>query len=151
MAYRQGQRDYGITSDQVPASPFSAQFKKVWADYYHLGKDYGGTPITVPSSNPPNPKGTSTVLINVFTQDLNNPNGTVDPEYVREICSNALTSMAALVDNIIRREGDYHNLVCDVPYPIRLALEDFNDLRERYERLKEDARVAFACATLGKY
>ncbi|KAF1915002.1 hypothetical protein BDU57DRAFT_520282 [Ampelomyces quisqualis] len=152
MAFRQGQRDHGTIREHLPASPFYREFDKVWADFYALGKECGGTPITAPTTTPSSHHNFPwPVLINAYTQDLEHPNGTVDSEYVRKICNIALTCMAVLVGTVIRREGDWRKTVCDVPLPIRQALQGFEDLRVRYERLKRDAHEAGAGGLPGGY
>jgi hypothetical protein len=152
MGFRQGQHDHGVIRERIPTSPFGRQFDNVWAEFYALGKECGGTPIaaatTTSSSHHNFPWA---VLINVNTQDLEHPNGTVDSEYVRKICNIALSCMGALVGTVIRRQGEWQKTVCDVPFPISQALEHFEDLRTRYERLKRDAREAQAGGLPGGY
>ena len=85
LAYRQGQKDHGVSQVDVPASPFTKQFDQIWSEFYTLGKACGGKPIS-----PSNIDSSSTqqnfpwpVLVNPYTQDLEHPNGSVDAEYAR--------------------------------------------------------------------
>jgi hypothetical protein len=146
MAFRQGQHDHGVSRDRLPSSPFAKQFDQVWTEFYILGKAYGNKPgasstATTSSShhNFPWP-----VLINPYSQDLEHPNGVIDTEWVRKICTMALNCMAALIRMVCRREGEWRKTICDVPAQIQHALMNFFDLRTRYEELKRDAREAIA-------
>jgi hypothetical protein len=146
MAFRQGQHDHGVSRDRVPSSPFAKQFDQVWAEFYVLGKACGGTPgasstVTTSSSHQNFPWP---ILINPYTQDLERPNGAVDAEWVRKVCTMALNCMAALIHVVCRREGEWRKTICDVPAQIQHALMSFSDLRIRYEELKRDAREAIA-------
>jgi hypothetical protein len=146
MAYRQGQHDYGVSRDRLPSSPFAKQFDQVWVQFYVLGKACGGTPIS--SSNLEPSSGHQNfpwpVLINPYTQDLEHPHGIVDCNYVRKICTIALNCMAALIGTVCRRQGEWRKTICDVPAQIKQALMGFEDLRNRYEKLEQDAREAVA-------
>jgi hypothetical protein len=147
MAFRQGQHDNGITRDCLPSSPFAKHFDQVWAQFYVFGKEYGGKPIASlavshgPSSHQNFPWS---VLINPYTQDLEHPNGAVDAEWVRKVCIIALNCMQALIRTVCTRQGDWRKIVCDVPTQIKQALMGFDDLRQRYESLEQDAREAVA-------
>lgn len=85
MAFRQGQHDHGVSRERIPSSPFAMHFNQMWAQFYTLGKEAGGTPkgssvsteAAASHNNFPWP-----VLINPYTQDLEHPNGTVDSEWV---------------------------------------------------------------------
>lgn len=144
LAYRQGQKDHGVFQDRVPASPFAKQFDQVWSEFYALGKACGGKPIS--PSNVDSSSGHQNfpwpILINPYTQDLEHPNGSIDAEYARKMCIMALNCMAALIGMVCRRQGEWQKTICDVPAQIRHALMGFEDLRNRYETLKRDAKEA---------
>ncbi|KAF2034634.1 hypothetical protein EK21DRAFT_55803 [Setomelanomma holmii] len=146
MAFRQGQHDHGGARDRLPSSPFAKQFNQVWAQYYVLGKEVGGKPVassaTALSSSHQNFPWP--VLINPYTQDLEHPNGAVDLEWVRKVCSISLNCMETLIRTVCKRQGDWRKIVCDVPTQIKQALLGFDDLRRRYESLRRDAREAIA-------
>jgi hypothetical protein len=147
MAFRQGQHDNGSLRDRVPPNPFAQQYDQVWAQYYKLGKEVGGTPPVMSSTaatsaghqNFPWP-----VLINPYTQNLERPNGAVDPQWVRKICEMALNCMEALVRMVCKRHGDWRKIVCDIPVPMQQALHQFPDLCRRYDSLKRAAHEALA-------
>jgi hypothetical protein len=146
MAFRRGQHDHSVTRDRSPSSPFAKQYDQVWAEFYLLGKTCGGTPgasstATAPSSHHNFPW---TVLINPYTQDLERPNGAIDPEWVWKICDMALNCMQALVETVCRRQGEWRKTICDVPVQVQHAMMTFPDLRMRYDQLKQDAREAIA-------
>ncbi|KAH7077242.1 hypothetical protein FB567DRAFT_596421 [Paraphoma chrysanthemicola] len=147
MAFRQGQHDSGVTRDRVPSSPFAKHFDQVWIQFYVFGKEYGGKPIASLAAS----QGQSShqnfpwpVLINPYTQDLEHPNGAIDAEWVRKVCTIALNCMQALIRTVCTRQGDWRKVVCDVPTQIKQALMGFDDLRKRYESLKQDAHEAVA-------
>lgn len=144
MAFRQGQQDHGVSRERLPSNPFAKHFDQVWVEFYILGKECGGTPISTSNidassthQNFPWP-----VLINPYTQDLEHPNGKVDSAWVRKVCTIALNCMAVLIGTVCRRQGDWRKTICDVPAQIKQALMGFEDLRIRYERLQRDAREA---------
>jgi hypothetical protein len=145
LAFRAGQRDYGVFRERLPSSPFAAQFDEVWMEFYVLGRACGGTPKA--SSTPDAPSHQNfpwPVLINPYTQDLEHPNGAVDSEWVRKVCNIALDCMRALIGTVCRRQGDWRKITCDVPAQIKQALLSFEDLHVRYEKLKRDAQEAVA-------
>jgi hypothetical protein len=144
MAFRQGQQDHGVSRERLPSNPFAKYFDQVWAEFYVLGKECGGTPISASNfdasldhQNFPWP-----VLINPYTQDLEYPNGKVDSAWVRKVCTIALNCMAVLIGTVCRRQGEWRKTICDVPAQVRQALMSFDDLRSRYERLQQDAHEA---------
>jgi hypothetical protein len=147
MAFRQGQHDNGSPRDRVPPNPFAQQYDQVWAQYYKLGKEVGGTP-PVMSSTAATSSGHQNfpwpVLINPYTQTLERPNGAVDPQWVRKICEMALNCMEALVRMVCKRHGDWRKIVCDIPVPMQQALTQFPDLCRRYDNLKRAAHEALA-------
>jgi hypothetical protein len=144
LAYRQGQKDHGVSQDRLPASPFAKQFDQVWSEFYALGKACGGKPIS--TSNVDSSSGHQNfpwpILINPYTQDLEHPNGSIDAEYARKMCIMALSCMAALIGMVCRRQGEWQKTICDVPFQIKHALMGFEDLRNRYETLQRDAEEA---------
>jgi hypothetical protein len=144
MAFRQGQHSHGVSLERVPSSPFAKQFDQIWADFYVLGKEFGGTPANSVSVTPASSHQNFSwpILINPYTQDLERPNGAIDAEWVRKICVIALNCMAALIGAVCRRKGEWRKIICDVPAQIQKALTSFEDLRTRYENLKRDAREA---------
>jgi hypothetical protein len=132
--------------DRSPSSPFAKQYDQIWAEFYLLGKSCGGNPgvpsiATAPSSHQNFPWA---VLINPYTQDLERPNGAIDPEWVWKICDIALNCMQALVQMVCKRQGDWRKTICDVPAQVQHALMSFPDLQVRYDQLKRDAREAVA-------
>ncbi|KAF2832099.1 hypothetical protein CC86DRAFT_340362 [Ophiobolus disseminans] len=146
LAFRQGQLDHGVTCAQAPRSPFAEYYDYLWLEYYVLGKEVGGTPVSAP-----NTEQTSTIenfpwpiLINPYTQGLQRPNGAVDADWVRKVCILALDCMAALVASVCRRQREWKTMVCDVPSPIRQAIKHFDDLEMRYQGLQKAAKEALA-------
>jgi hypothetical protein len=146
MAFRHGQHDHGSSRDRSPSSPFAKQYDQIWTEFYLLGKSCGGNPgapsiATTPSSHQNFPWA---VLINPYTQDLERPNGAIDPEWIWKICDIALNCMQALVQMVCKRQGDWRKTICDVPAQVQHALMSFPDLQVRYDQLKRDAREAVA-------
>lgn len=123
--FRAGQAD--------TASPaFAAQYDELWLEYYVLGRACGGEPKTNVTPAPTGIKNFScTVLTNPYTQDLENPAGKVDLEWVKKMCGLALGCMAALVATVCKRGRDWKRMVVDIPTPIRDALKYFPDFQTR--------------------
>jgi hypothetical protein len=146
FAFRAGQLDHGRFREQLPASPFEPQYEDLWLEFYVLGKQHGGKPRSAATASPlsirQNPAWT--VLINPWTQDLQQPGGIYDEEWVRKMCCLSLDSMAALVAKVCKRGRWWKETVCDVPYPMRQAIMEFPDLKARYEALQKDAKEALA-------
>ncbi|KAL5121959.1 hypothetical protein ACEQ8H_000175 [Pleosporales sp. CAS-2024a] len=146
MAFRQGQQGRGVSRERVPPSPFAKHFDQVWTQFYLLGKECGGMPFSSSTTAKTSEHANFpwAPLINPYTQDLEHPNGAIDSEWVRKVCIMALDGMAALIGTVCRRQGEWRKTVCDVPAQIKQALMQFEDLRNRYERLQQDAREAVA-------
>lgn len=143
LAFRQGQHDHGSSRDRVPANPFAQHFDLIWQESYKLGKVLGGASVTpaVPASSS-HLNYAWPVLINPYTQDLENPNGSVDLDWTRKICDIALNCMDALIRYVCRRPSEWRKIVCDIPTQVQQALVAFPDLSKRYEILQEAAREA---------
>jgi len=146
FAFRAGQADHGVICDRIAASPFAAQYDPLWLEFYVLGKACGGKPATTEPGLPPTgfQNFAWSPLINPYTQDLQRPGGTYDAQWARKMCGLALGCMAALIATIIQRKGDWKRTVCDVPGPIKQAIQLFPDLQARYEALLKDSKETVA-------
>ena len=141
MAFRQGQRDSSSAFDDVPANPFAKRFDQLWSAFYKLGKECGGQPSPVPV-NPTHQNFAWPVLINPYTQSLEQPNGSLDPVWSRKIIQIALNCMEELIRVTCRRNTGWDKTVADIPLPTQEALVAFPDLAQQYELLKRDAKEA---------
>jgi hypothetical protein len=143
MAFRQGQRDSSSALDNVPANPFAKQFDQLWNVFYKLGKECGGQPTPVPI-NPTRQNFVWPVLINPYTQSLEQPNGSLDPVWTHKMIHIALNCMKELICVTCRRNTGWDKTVADIPLPAQEALVAFPDLAQEYELLKRDAKEARA-------
>lgn len=84
------------------------------------------------------------VLINPYTQSLENPGGSLDPEWSRKMIQAALSCMEELIRVTCRRNTGWDKTVVDIPLPAQEALVAFPDLAQYYEQLKRDAKEARA-------
>ncbi|KAJ8107819.1 hypothetical protein OPT61_g8599 [Boeremia exigua] len=143
MAFRQGQRDNGSPCEGAMANPFARQFDQLWTAFYKMGKECGGqrapTPVNLSQQN-----FTWSVLVNPYTQSLQNPNGSLDPAWSRKMIQAALNCMEELVRITCRRNNGWEKTVADIPLPAQEALVAFPDLADQYEQLKRDAKEARA-------
>lgn len=146
MAFRQGQHECNGSSDRIQSSPFSKQFDHVWEEYYKLGATYRKAPAVSPNTGsiPSHKNYAWSVLINPASQDLEHPNGTFDKEWARKICTMALDCMKELIRNVCKHPTDWRKIVCDIPLPIKHAIEAFPDLSAYYGALKRDAHEAMS-------
>lgn len=143
-AFRQGQHEQHNTRDGIRMNPYADNFNDIWARYYQLGKAYGSQPADDPTTplSPSNPGWVWPVFINPYTQNLESPDGHVDLVWARKVCEIGLDCMDAMVRSASKREGDWQNVVIDMPAPCRHALAYFPDLFGRYERLKKHGHEA---------
>lgn len=147
FAFRQGQQDHGVVSGHIPPSPFAECFDNVWTEHYLRGKAAGGKPRKA-SDYPPTPSlqgmDTWSVFVNPYTQDLQNPDGSVDMRYMKGICINAVKAMRTCIVTVCRRKGrdEWKKIVCDVPMQVQHALGAFPELQDEYEQLRADASEA---------
>ncbi|KAF1838324.1 hypothetical protein BDW02DRAFT_14882 [Decorospora gaudefroyi] len=143
LAFRRGQDDHGGSRNGIPSSPFAKHFDHVWAEHYKLGSVFGGVPAVRPTATSSSRENFAwSVLINPATQDLDDPNGSIDMEWARNICIMALNSMKELICVVCKRPADWRKYVCDIPSPVQQVIVVFPDLSAHYEALKQDAQQA---------
>lgn len=143
MAFREGQRKGSSSFDNIPANPFAKQFDQLWAAFYKLGTECGGQPASAPA-NPSRQNFAWPILINPYTQSLEQPNGSLDPGWTRKMIQVALNCMEELIRITCRRNAGWDKTVADIPLPAQEALLAFPDLAQRYELLKRHAKEARA-------
>lgn len=142
-AFRQGQRDAASAFHEVPTNPFAQQYDQLWTSFYKLGKQCGEQRTPTPF-NPTQQNFAWTVLINPYTQSLQNPNGSPDLAWTRRMITVALDCMHELIRITCRHNNGWEKTVADIPLPAQEALVAFPDLAQEYEQLKRDANEARA-------
>ncbi|KAH6612731.1 hypothetical protein C7974DRAFT_429206 [Boeremia exigua] len=142
-AFRQGQRDRSRAINDTPTNPFARKFDQLWTSFHKLGKECSDqhipTPVDVSQHN-----FDWTVLINPYTQSLQNPRGFLDLAWSYRMIQATLNCMEELIRVICQRHNGWDKIVADIPQPAQEALVAFPDLAQLYERLSRDAKEARA-------